>query len=114
MYDSSKNCDISLTLFSPDDWREVGIGDNGNEEAHVLLLQGRPISEPVAQYGPSVMNTRQEINQAFEDYQRTEFGGWPWSNHGPVHARETKRFSRYADGSVEHPNPNRSESFSRG
>jgi redox-sensitive bicupin YhaK (pirin superfamily) len=75
--------------------------ENGPEEAELLLLQGRPIAEPVAQYGPFVMNSRQEIEQAFMDYQRTRFGGWPWEDEAPVHAREEGRFARHPDGKVE-------------
>jgi len=69
--------------------------------AELLLLQGKPIGEPVVQYGPFVMNTRAEIEQAVRDYQRTQFGGWPWPSDGPVHAREQGRFARHADGEVE-------------
>ncbi|KNZ31483.1 MAG: pirin [Methylibium sp. NZG] len=74
---------------------------NGDETAEFLLLQGRPIGEPVAQYGPFVMNTRQELQQAFDDYQRTQFGGWPWPDNAPVHGSAPERFARHADGRVE-------------
>jgi hypothetical protein len=55
----------------------------------------------VAAHGPFVMNTRAEIVQAFDDYQRTQFGGWPWSSRGPAHPREAGRFAVHADGRTE-------------
>jgi redox-sensitive bicupin YhaK (pirin superfamily) len=71
--------------------------------AELLLLQGRPIREPVVQYGPFVMNTRQEIAETFAEYQRTQFGGWPWTSDDPVHARDQGRFARRPDGRIERP-----------
>jgi quercetin 2,3-dioxygenase len=67
----------------------------------ILLLQGRPIAEPVAQYGPFVMNTRSELEEAFADYRRTQFGGWPFEENAPVHPRGQGRFARHADGRLE-------------
>ncbi|MCP3099528.1 pirin family protein [Myxococcus sp. K15C18031901] len=77
--------------------------ENGSEESEFLMLQGQPINEPVVQHGPFVMNSRQEIIQAFQDYQRTGFGGWPWKRDDPVHPRDEGRFARHADGRLERP-----------
>ena len=74
---------------------------NGNERSKILILQGRPINEPVVQHGPFVMNTKEEIYKAFEDYQTTQFGGWPWPRYDYVHAKELGRFAKHSDGTEE-------------
>lgn len=71
---------------------------NGNSDSYLLLLQGKPIAEPVVQYGPFVMNTQSEIQQAMREYQETQFGGWPWPSYEHVHPREKGRFARYPGG----------------
>ncbi|MEO6626712.1 MAG: pirin family protein [Burkholderiaceae bacterium] len=74
---------------------------NGAQASEILVLQGKPIAEPIARYGPFVMNTQTEIHQAFADYRRTGFGGWPWPDEAPVHGREPRRFASHADGKTE-------------
>ncbi len=75
--------------------------ENGDSESYLLLLQGKPINEPVVQHGPFVMNTQAEIQQAMNEYRQTEFGGWPWPSYEHVHPREKNRFARYPDGREE-------------
>ena len=75
----------------------------GAVEVELLVLQGRPIGEPVAQHGPFVMNSREELAQAYSDYRRTGFGGWPWPSDGPVHGAEPERFARHVGGRLERP-----------
>lgn len=69
---------------------------NTGADCELLLLQAKPIAETVVSYGPFVMNTQDEIMQAYADYRRTEFGGWPWGRPDPVHPRDKERFATQA------------------
>ena len=70
----------------------LGAGDTvrvdaaGVEPMEVLLLGGRPIREPVAQYGPFVMNNRAELMQAVEDFNSGRFGRVPADGLRPYRA----------------------------
>ncbi len=74
---------------------------NGIAVSKILILQGKPINETVIQYGPFVMNSKAEINQAFEEYHATKFGGWPWEKYDQVHDKNLGRFAKHADGTYE-------------
>ena len=52
------------------------------------------------------MNSRNEIIQAFEDYQSTQFGGWNWGRADVIHPRDQPRFARMGDGREEFPGVN--------
>ncbi|MDB4937234.1 MAG: Pirin protein [Labilithrix sp.] len=90
--------DHSALVVESDAPLKLEAGDGGCE---ILMLQGRPIGEPVVAHGPFVMNEREEIERAMTDYRRTRFGGWPWPNEHPVHPRDAGRFAKHADGRVE-------------
>lgn len=74
---------------------------NGDQKAHFLFLQGKPINEKVVQHGPFVMNSNLEIQEAVGEFQRTQFGGWPWDSHEHVHDKAKGRFAIHADGKIE-------------
>ncbi len=76
---------------------------SGDQPISLLLLQGRPINEPIAQMGPFVMNTDEELKQAVRDYQQDQFGGWPWSSKEPNHGAYVGRYARYLDSKDETP-----------
>jgi redox-sensitive bicupin YhaK (pirin superfamily) len=77
--DSAQNCTIgpgNLILFGDGDSIEVTAGEKG---LRFLLISGKPIGEPVAWYGPVVMNTQEELKTAFEEYRSGTFIKYPLS-----------------------------------
>lgn len=78
--------------------KEAVVIQNSSEAACLLFLQGRPINEPLVQHGPFVANSPQEIQEAIQVYQKTEFGGWPYSSNEPTHDRKMGRFAKFANG----------------
>jgi hypothetical protein len=66
--------------FGPGDWVAVRNHDPQNASGvnlEILVLGGQPIREPVEHYGPFVMNTRDEIRQALEDFEAGRLGTIP-------------------------------------
>lgn len=74
---------------------------SGAEDAYFLFLQGKPINEPVVQHGPFVANDKEGIMRIMQEYQATDFGGWPWPRPDQVHERSRGRFAKHVDGRVE-------------
>lgn len=89
---------ITLNSSLPADLRN----SHSTTVTELLVLQGKPIGEPVAQSGPFVMNTEKEIQTAYADYRRTQFGGWPWPEDAMVFPRDKGRFA-LSDGTETNP-----------
>lgn len=70
--DTQKVQDHSVVIFAQDD--EAAIQLNAQQDCKFLILTGRPLNEPIQGYGPFVMNSKEEIIQAFEDFHRGKFG----------------------------------------
>ena len=84
----------------------LSLENTTDKSVFLLLMQGKPIEEPVAKYGPFVMNTSEEIEATISKYRRTEFGGWPWPEAEHVHGADRGRFAQYPDGYTKLPNQN--------
>lgn len=74
-----------------------------NTKLQLLVLEAKAINEPVEQYGPFVMNTREEIVKTIKDYQKDQFGGWPWNRTDMIHGNKIERFAKYPNGKIVKP-----------
>ena len=83
--------------------KDVTIKNPSNDKIKIFLLESEPINEPIIAYGPFVMTTKEEIKKAYDDYQRTQFGGWPFNEQEVAHDKNMGRFAEYPDGRVEKP-----------
>ena len=104
---SGSGVDLNGVNFAPMSGMDVdstsSLKITSTNASRLLILQAKAIGEPIAQHGPFVMNTREEIVQAFEDYKRTKFGGWPWPKTDMVHGSDGSRFAKYPDGRIDRP-----------
>lgn len=82
----------------------INLKNTGKDNIKFLLLEGEPIKEPVAMYGPFVMNNMDEIRQAYIDFGKTGFGGWTFNTDEVVHDKNAVRFSKFSNGITEYPN----------
>eukprot|EP00591_Stephanopyxis_turris_P003711 CAMPEP_0195523672 /NCGR_PEP_ID=MMETSP0794_2-20130614/23009_1 /TAXON_ID=515487 /ORGANISM="Stephanopyxis turris, Strain CCMP 815" /LENGTH=338 /DNA_ID=CAMNT_0040653717 /DNA_START=138 /DNA_END=1154 /DNA_ORIENTATION=+ len=83
---------VCMTLDATKDVT-LELHNDADTPTEFLVLQGRPIDEPVVQHGPFVMNTQNEIRQAFFDYRKTQFGGWPWERDDMIFPQDKGRFA---------------------
>ncbi|XUB36359.1 hypothetical protein IGI41_001353 [Enterococcus sp. DIV0876] len=97
----------SLLIYTSD--REVTF--TAEEDAEFMVFIGKEIDEEVYAYGPFVMNTREEILQAYEDFQKDQFGGWPWETDAPTIPPEKGRFSVYDKGTKTKYPPEEKQTF---
>lgn len=104
-YDGKNEIDINNTkvnvkrLIHLDSTEDVQI-ENSSDVAYLFFLQGKPINEPVVQYGPFVANSEEEIQRAMQEYRETQYGGWPYDTKEPVHDKKSGRFAKFVDGEV--------------
>jgi redox-sensitive bicupin YhaK (pirin superfamily) len=84
----------SMAAVQLDPTVSVDIAASDDGDAEVLILQGRPIGEPVVQRGPFVANSNEDLREVIERYHRTQFGGWPWPSPDVVHPPTKDRFAK--------------------
>lgn len=66
---NQKEIEAHHTVTFNDDGDSISVDNSGSTECHLVMIAGEPIKEPIVQYGPFVMNTQEDIQKTFRDYQ---------------------------------------------
>ncbi len=61
------------------------------------LKEKQKLKKTILNYGPFVANSKEELQETMQEYQRTQFGGWPWSSSDPIYDKTKGRFSKLPD-----------------
>jgi redox-sensitive bicupin YhaK (pirin superfamily) len=96
---------ISDQRFIQTNHEQLAIKNQECDLLEFLVLQGKPIGEPVAHQGPFVSNSREGLSQVIYNYQRTGFGGWPYDQDAVIFPREQSRFVKI-NGKIQEPPKN--------
>lgn len=89
--EDERGADGHMVMFAPDgDVVRIENPADAKGVLEVLLIAGVPLNEPIARYGPFVMNTEAEIHQAFEDYRRGRMGAIDFEGDNTARTEETK------------------------
>ncbi|MGX7030123.1 pirin family protein [Vagococcus zengguangii] len=87
--DGNKITAPSLLVYTSDSDVDFTV----TEALDFMVFTGKTIDEEVFAYGPFVMTTREEVVEAYNDFERTEFGGWLWESGAPIIPADEGRFS---------------------
>ncbi|MBQ8373097.1 MAG: pirin family protein [Candidatus Methanomethylophilaceae archaeon] len=98
-------CGTSIEPFmrakvSPDMDMTLTNGDSGSV---VWVLEGEPIGQKMASFGPVTLKDEKEVRAALEDIRKNEFKEWPYDVIDKVHPQDSGRFLRYPDGTESRP-----------
>ncbi|MFT0898593.1 pirin-like C-terminal cupin domain-containing protein [Candidatus Methanoprimaticola sp. MG2] len=84
------------------DMGELSI-ENGDETSVMWLLEGRPIGQKMASFGPVVLGDLKDVREGLDEIRRNEFLEWPWDVIDKAQPLGTGRFIRYPDGTERRP-----------
>ncbi len=101
----AKVCDIDVKSYNRLKFSHKGEFSivNGSEESVFWLLEGRPIDQRMAAFGPVILEDLQDVRTALDEIRMNEFLEWPWDVIDKAQPLGTERFIRYKDGTEDRP-----------
>ena len=103
--DKARVCGTEVDFYTRMKFSDLGgfTMENGDAESVFWLLEGRPIGQKMASYGPVYLEDLKDVRRALDEIRRNEFLEWPWDIIDKAQPLGTERFIRYADGTESKP-----------